>query len=267
MTRMMKLTTLGIALLAAGIANAAPVITNSGTQSLTLVVFDANSANANAPAYVRLLGTNEATFLANDASSIASSAYNFATDSNWATFTSLAGSDELKFMVFSGDGAVATKNLLTTVADTSATFGTTAALTNAISNGRTLLNGEVAFGGASNTIASNATPNVGSNVTTSSNTGPGNPLDSAGIVGPSFAALYGANMSQSAAADIGTALSVVKITKAQTPGAVLQGTFSLDTAGNLSYNVAVASVPEPGTWALFGAGILAMGAIARRRVS
>lgn len=41
--------------------------------------------------------------------------------------------------------------------------------------------------------------------------------------------------------------------------------WTLDAQGNLSYNVA--AVPEADTWAMFAAGLLAVGAIARRRLS
>lgn len=41
--------------------------------------------------------------------------------------------------------------------------------------------------------------------------------------------------------------------------------WQLDSAGNLSYNIA--AIPEADTWAMFAAGLLAVGAIARRRMS
>jgi len=41
--------------------------------------------------------------------------------------------------------------------------------------------------------------------------------------------------------------------------------WTLDAQGNLSYNVA--AVPEADTWAMFAAGLLAVGAIARRRLA
>jgi hypothetical protein len=43
--------------------------------------------------------------------------------------------------------------------------------------------------------------------------------------------------------------------------------WTLDAAGNLSYGVTVAAVPEPTTWAMFVAGALMLGGIARRRLS
>ena len=41
--------------------------------------------------------------------------------------------------------------------------------------------------------------------------------------------------------------------------------WTLDTQGNLSYNVV--AVPEADTWAMFAAGLIAVGAIARRRLA
>lgn len=43
--------------------------------------------------------------------------------------------------------------------------------------------------------------------------------------------------------------------------------WTLDSAGNLTYGVSVAAVPEPTTWALFAAGALMLGGMARRRLS
>lgn len=43
--------------------------------------------------------------------------------------------------------------------------------------------------------------------------------------------------------------------------------WTLDNAGNLSYGVTIAAVPEPSTWAMFVAGALMLGGIARRRMS
>lgn len=43
--------------------------------------------------------------------------------------------------------------------------------------------------------------------------------------------------------------------------------WTLNQAGNLSYGVTVAAVPEPTTWAMFAAGALMLAGIARRRMS
>jgi len=44
-------------------------------------------------------------------------------------------------------------------------------------------------------------------------------------------------------------------------------TWTLDSAGSLVYDVPVAAVPEPGTWAMFVGGLLMVGGMARRRMS
>ncbi len=50
----------------------------------------------------------------------------------------------------------------------------------------------------------------------------------------------------------------------QPPGTQL-GYFELDSNGTLTFNQGMAPVPEPGTWAMFGAGMLVLGAIRRFR--
>ena len=49
-------------------------------------------------------------------------------------------------------------------------------------------------------------------------------------------------------------------------GEVFAGTWLLTQDGVLTYSVAAAPVPEADTWAMFAAGLLAVGAIARRRM-
>lgn len=44
-------------------------------------------------------------------------------------------------------------------------------------------------------------------------------------------------------------------------------TWTLANDGTLTYNMSVAAIPEPTTWALFAAGALMLGGIARRRLS
>jgi hypothetical protein len=46
------------------------------------------------------------------------------------------------------------------------------------------------------------------------------------------------------------------------PGTQL-GYFELDSNGTLTFDKGVAPVPDPGTWVMFGAGMLALGAIRR----
>lgn len=95
-----------------------------------------------------------------------------------------------------------------------------------------------------------------------------------------FPTIYGSNLgsfaSFSTTAGLGGSLSSYIISSS---GAVLtdpvaaaafrdaagEGIWSLSDAGVLSYSVA--AIPEPGTYALLGAGLLMLGAIARRRLN
>jgi hypothetical protein len=67
-------------------------------------------------------------------------------------------------------------------------------------------------------------------------------------------------------ANVGTSQSFYSIPNTASGGttAAYGGLWSLNSAGVLTY--AVTAVPEPSTWAMFGAGLLVVGAIARRRV-
>jgi len=49
------------------------------------------------------------------------------------------------------------------------------------------------------------------------------------------------------------------------PAGTLLGYFELDSNGTLTFNPGVAPVPEPASWAMFGAGMLALGAIRKFR--
>ena len=68
-------------------------------------------------------------------------------------------------------------------------------------------------------------------------------------------------------ANVGVSQSFYSIANGATGGvqATYAGLWSLNSGGLLTYEVA--AIPEASTWAMFGAGLLVVGAIARRRMS
>lgn len=76
--------------------------------------------------------------------------------------------------------------------------------------------------------------------------------------------------------NVNTALDIYSLATSSTNGltkatTIAYNDFAQDfylnsTTGTLTYGVAVAAIPEADTWAMFAAGLLAVGAIARRRM-
>jgi hypothetical protein len=136
----------------------------------------------------------------------------------------------------------------------------TGVLTNAQnSDGQTIKTGVDTFIGSFNGCG--ATCGIQADVLTNqkgTSTDLSQPWNIGNISVPGLNFTYGAN--------VGTSQSFYSISNTASGGtnSAYAGLWSLNSAGVLTYEVA--AVPEPSTWAMLGAGLLVVGAIARRRV-
>jgi hypothetical protein len=196
-------------------------------------------------------------------------------DATWATFISgVSAPANLKWDVIAvdaagGAGADLRRATYTSLTDPVAVIApagtqvTNAALNTLIGIDTHITAANVVLGANTSGIALGTDPASYEQAKSDSLNGSLNP----GILGTSAAGLgqsmgfyYVTRSSTANGAEIGA--SAYKLTS----GEAFQ--WTLDNAGNLTYGVTVtAAVPEPSTWAMFVAGALMLGGIARRRMS
>lgn len=263
----MKALVAAVALVGAGSASAAIGEFTSGNGELFLAVYDGVAQTS----YVKDLGISMDSFKANTADSRTNLSFDLSSDANWNAFLGQTTMANLKWVVAAGDNTggqgAGAQRYLSTSKDSLTTVKTQS---NSQLTGFTLADN---FVRASNFIGTNPTQANGSAVAVST--------------GATDYAYFGNGMGEkwnnksvfNATAAVGQSQNFFYLTPSSTSGlakaTVAQYTFADNTtaatwtlgANNQLTYTAVAAVPEPGTMAMFIAGLLGVGAIARRRMS
>lgn len=254
----LKLLVAAAALAAAGQASAAISTSETGNGELFLSVYDA----ANSISYTRDLGIAMDTFVSSATSNMI-----FAADSLLSGFMT---NGLLNTGITWGIGALdsyGTQRYLTTTNAAASTIGT---LTNSQLKGfqtadvylGAVNDRAVASFGGSTSVA------VNSSITATA-------ADGAAYVPANIGDKWAGKANFSMMGNVGQAqnffllstngtTATAKIKVSQYANALGASTWNLGTDGKLSYSVA--AVPEADTWAMFGVGLLMVGAIARRRM-
>ncbi len=255
----LKLLVAAAALAAAGQASAAISTSQSGNGELFLSVYDSVAQMS----YTRDLGITIDGFV-----SSANSNLTFAADSLLSGFKGADGllNTGITWGIGAADGYGVNRYLTTTNAAASS-IGT-------LNNGQLkAFKGADVYLGAVNDLAA---ANFGGSIDTAVNSSvTATPTDGAAYVPANIGDNWVGNANFSMMGNVGQAqnfflLSTVgttataKIKVSQYANALGASTWNLGTDGKLSYSVA--AVPEADTWAMFGVGLLMVGAIARRRM-